>query len=592
MNISYNGKDNIKSDKKPVYSRYDTNVSSELTRQWEGMEYDVPPDRDLIRYLTAVEEVDSVKSECDQLILDNTKDMNIPITDSQIGISSKYFGGSDSNIDQNTWLKAQNIRSDPNILDKVKKIDVFNMLWIEVRIRIDQWLADKVRDIPIVGDKLAKILDDDARSLRDQSLAADFKAMDTNQQINTPEMVYNAAAVTHADNIVNYVRKHISNPFNRTNFDPNAVELKPIIDGQNKSWGTAKSVILGTYGVDVWGVPADVTVTKNTPGDRTDLTEWAKNEGKDVVSPGIDTYKYVREKILSDKFWDTAVSGASKVYTESSMILKGYISSQDLACCLLDNLMKSAKAAGSIKYLKALKLALLYSFNGINIKMDSMFNALVDIFNQIIGALIGKLIGAIQGALDRWLLGLRNYLNDYIKTKGDTWRRCYPFDEFMRYCITTLYDMENDLMAYMNDYLGMIKLSQGKLSEYNINLNKRELLRKYINLVDAIIRGIEMGVVCKDLREMEYTPPTDSERIGFATTWGAIKDNLTPEDAINIGRTPDTGLPIDITRSTDEEFLDNTLSPVERLWLQDCDKSMTDDDIREFIDGLRKAGIR
>lgn len=590
MNIVYNGKDNIRSDKRFIVSSYDTDVNPELTREWEELKYDgVPPDPDLIRYFSAVDEIGDKSRECNQWILDNTAGMNIPIDDPNIGKSSAYFGGSDSSIDQNTWLKAQNIKSDPNILDKVKKIDVFSMLWTEIRIFIDTWLAGKIRDSRVLNippiNGIAKLLEDDASSLRSQSLTADFKSMDNTETPN------NLASIVHADNVVNHVRKYISNPFNRPNFDPNAVELKPIIDGQNKSWGTSKSVILGTYGVDVWGLQTDVTVTKNTPGDRTDLTEWAKREGKDVVSPGIDAYKYVRKNILSDKFWDTAVSGASKAYTESSMVLKGYISSQDMACCLLDNLMKSAKAAGNIKYLKALKLALLYLFNGLNIKMDSMFNSLVDIFNQIVGMLIGKLMGAIQGALDRWLLDLRNYLNDYIKTNGDTWRRCYPFDEFMRYCITALYDMENDLMAYLNDYLGTIKLSQVKLSEYNINLKKRESLRKYINIVDAVIKGIEMGIVCKDLGEMEYTPPTSAEMIGFATTWGAIKDTLTPEDAVSIGRTPETGLPIGITKSTDEEFLDNILAPPERLWLQDCDKSMTDDDIREFRDGLRKVGI-
>lgn len=603
MNLTYNGKDNIKADKREVVSSYyaDSIPTSDIVSS-ESTLYDIiNSDPMLLQYFTAIDELDATINECNDMVLNNTLDMSIPITDPLVGRSSVVLGGSNDSIDQNTWLKAHSIYNsyDSTSLDKIQSIDLFEMLWTEIKIKVVDWMVDKFGGVPILGDKLK----DEAASLRGKSLASDIGKMDNNQPINMQGLSYgitgqsigsNLAPVgrdivhaTHAGNIINYVRKYISDHNNKVNVDANAVELKPVLDAHNKTWESTKRVILGTYGVDVWGLDTKVDITRTTPGNRTNMREWVGNEGKDIVLPAIDGYRYTREKILTDKFWDTAIVGTRKVYKDSLLLLKQYAYGTDLACCMLDNILSTAKLAGGIKYLKALKLAFIYAYNGLNIKIDSIFNSITDILNKIIVALMGELMQAIQGALDKWLLDLRKNLDGFYKSKGDTWRRCYPFDEFINYAIRILYQIEDDLMGYLNDWIGMMQLSQVKMTEYNINLKNRDDLKKYIDLLDALIRGIEMGKICKDLRDMHPTPV--DEKLGFATQWGAIKNIITVDDAVNMGRTPDTGYPIEITRTTDEDILNEVLTPQERLWLQDCNKSMNESDIQEFKDYIKNS---
>jgi len=533
----------------------------------------------------AMFEVDDHLADIDRRIVEQTVNMRIPVEDEATSRAVSYIseGDHDNYISQEDWLRSLEYRSNPtSILNIAEDYDMMEMLWAQLKYRIADWLADIVNDIPVVGSRLADALKVAVSESGWEGPQADRGRLDAplglGQMAGTVTNTTSLTEVFHADKVIGRVKEYISRPIG-LDFDASAVEFKPIVDGIGRNWEGTKGIVRELHGpLFAEGGPVTYRIT---PEDRTDIRTWVGREGAELFRPGLQSYRYIREQVLTDDFVGHAIYDTRDTLIGVGRVLDGYLHSRDLACCLLDNILKvSDRISGkTLRFLKALRLGLMYSFNGVAASADSLFNILIDIFNQLVTQAMGSVVTTIEEALDDWTMQLRNYISDFSKGKGEAWVRCYPFDELMQFCVSSLFDMQSDLMAYVRDYSNMMKLSYVKMDKYMAMIEKREYARRMLELTDFLVVGIESGIICKELREMEseYRPPTDEDVTRFVRNYG-YRASLSADAAVKqFGSTPFTGEIL-------EETGDLALSDLK--WLQDCNKSLSDDELAEFEKGF------
>jgi len=532
-----------------------------------------------LQWASIHDEIDNKYSSIYNNIENGLADMSIPAGD--VIDSTKYLFGHEY-IDYTDYRKLNTVKSNLySTISAKPEYDMLEMLWAEVKVRTAEWLIDKIDKIPVVGTELADRLKADVEYSRQNTMDGlvsnmrlDTVTMDDMSKSFTGKSM---AALVHVDKIDRYLRDKVkdSKPYN---FNVTAMELSPIVDGMNSTWRSSRGIINATYGINIFG--ADVDVTKYTPYKSGGMTEWLTTNGKEAVAPVIDTYKYIRERVLTQDVWTNAVSDHYKTLNGIESTLKNYVSGKDLACCLLDNVLGISSLSKGLKFLKYLKVALSFAFNGLSIGTDSLYNMLIDIFNQVVMIAMGKVITTLEAVLDKYMVGMRNYFNDFALRKGEAWRRCYPFDELMRFAINSLSSMENDLLAYISDYTSKLKLTHVNTNKYLIQLKEREYARNMLDVVNTLISGIHTGIVCKDLSDIsrEYTRPTPEELSNFINIYNERKDKSPDEGKNKYGRSTVTGEPI-VGDYTDDD----------RKWLQDCDKSITDAELKDIYSGLLRV---
>lgn len=534
---------------------------------------------EVIRVASIIDEVDLLIDDINSIIDDQTTGMIIPVDPDKHPQVSKSVGvisggDHDSYIDQRDWMGASLPDSPESILNIAHKFDLMDVLWTEFRIRIAEWLANTLDNVPVIGDNIADKLRADAASSRDRSFGGIINQASTGRPLS-PDDLMRIGGITHADTILGYIRAEISKP-QQLNFNPAAVELKPIVDGVATTWRSTRSVVGSTYGMSI-------AIESVEPGT---LTDRVKSEGMDIVQPLLSAYSHVRSKVITPDFWEYGVVRTRGFLMGVRNALHGYLTGKDLACCLLDNILgvSSVIGRGGLKYLQMLRLGLTYSFNGLCIQVDSLFDILADMFNHIVAAAMGKVMSTLTSVLDNWLISVRNYFVDFAARKGEAWRRCYPFDELMNHAMLTLGKMESDLIAYISDYVNTMKVTHVNLSKYVVQLKEREYVRKMLLLADLLTRGVETGIICKDLGDMsvEYSRPTDDELIRFSQDYTYRMGVNVHEARDRFMMAPESG-----ARLVGDIELDGR----DLTWLQNCDLSLTAGELGELRYALTRMGL-
>jgi hypothetical protein len=498
---------------------------------------------------------------------ESTNDMGIPVDDDIIKIAVKFLsnGRDEDIIRQDTWKKALDIKySTPTLVKDIQKYDFMDALWIEIKIRICKWFKDNA-----IG-KLYGIsgwLDDEISKLEKKSMNAQMGMDEFGNPVTLNAMSkhttkHTIMGLTHADNLINYVNKKSSEQ-KIVQYNTAAISLKPAVDTLKLNHDNTVKII-----EESWGP-----------------FSFKKNEnGFDISSPFISdnrSLEYIKDNPpLSSRIKNETLDATGYLLDKMNIALDQYFSDSGLACCLLENTLNLSRLADKdiYKLLKGLRLALVYTFNGLNLKMGGQFNLILDIINNIVSSVMEAMINTLQDALDGWLVNIRNQLTNYSKDKPSSWKRCYPFDEMMGVCLESLYDMENDLISYLNDFFNTIKLTHVNIDEYTVNIKRRELIRNITNVVDVLISGIETGALCKvDSITGNYMPLTADEIISLINDKN-LRDGKTIDDLkTNAGISP-SGNNI------------NNLSERDRLLLQDCNKGFTENEIEEISGIINKMG--
>lgn len=533
----------------------------------------------VVAWAEVADGIDEVLDDVNELIdTQATQVMRIPVdptTNPDVANGVKLLSGGDHDnyIDGNDWNRALGIRNSSSMLNTAYEYDLTEMLWAEVKIRIADWLANIVDNIPVIGDDMADALMEDVERARSKSAQAALGKNELGTPLKMGELI-GSGGIASVDSVLGYTGGYISTP-QPLNFNPAALQLKSIINGIDTSWNATRSIISSSYGI---------RITEEVPHRKGNLKHQVTSEGKDAILPLTNAYSSIRNNIITPDFWKYGVARTDGFLRGVRNTLRGYIVGRDIACCLLDNILGVSNIVGdNLKFLRMLRLGLMYSFNGLNIRVDSLYNVLADILNQAIMAAMGKLITTLQTVLDNWLMGGRNYFKDFAARKGEAWRRCWPFDELMEFSMTSLGRMESDLMAYINDYTNMMKVVHINLNKYVIQLKDREYSRRMLILADLLVQGVESGQLCKELGdlEVEYAKPSPEELARFARDYTYRSSINVHAARTKFNRAPDTGTPI----LSDQELTDN-----DRKWLQNCDTSLTNNELNELAYGLR--GVR
>lgn len=498
-----------------------------------------------------------------------TKDMVIPVDDEDVKKSVKYISnGNDSDvIRQSTWQKSLDIKySTPSLIKEIPKYDFIDAIWVEIKIRICEWLnGGIVGKLPGVG----TWLDDEIVKLKEGSMQSQ-KGMDTNgapvtlDNISKVSTNHSILALTHADRILTYVNKKASEQAVHE-YNTAAVDLKPAVDTLKASHENTIKIIEKSWGP---------------------FTYKRTDNGFDLSAPEVSSdrsLQYLRdneESIFNKSLKHNALDSTSFLLDKINISLDQYFSSSDLACCLFENVIDLSKLADKdvFKLLKGLRLALVYTFNGLNLQIGSQYNGMIDILNNWISGIMSSMIEELQKALDGWLMNIRTEFNNYSKNKPSSWKRCSPFDEMMNVCLESLYQMENDLISYIGDFFNTLQLSHKNVDEYSINIKKRELIKGFTHGLDIIIEGIESGALCKvDGIEGNYLPLTSDEIRSYINNKNK-RESKSPNELKNQAGISPSGT--SLTNISDED----------RMVLQDCNKSFTDNEIIELSRIINRNG--
>lgn len=535
-----------------------------------------------VQWATTADEIDGLIDTVNDTIDEQTAGMYIPVdpsSDPAVADAVEFMSNGDHRdyIDQGDWRKS--LSTDALLVPP--ELDLLDMLWAEIRIRIAEWLAQKVEDIPVIGDDLADALRSDAEEAVDESFMGELHR-ETPTLSTIPSLLpASVKSMIHSKSITEYIGKYISTP-GPTTFNPMAVDVKPAVDAVAVKWGTARDIVSKTYAIPI--LP-DVVVTGITPPGRTNMTEWVRSEGRELVAPAIDAYSYIRGRIITPDFWKYGVERSRGFLNGVQNTLGEYARGGDIACCLLSNILGlHGISPKSLNILRMLRLGLRYSFNGLSIDAGSIFDLMADILNRIISIAMGKVITTIQEAMDNKFLAARNFMADFSSRKGEAWRRCYPFDELMTYALEAIKDMEEDIIGYILDYTNMMKVSHTNLNKYMVVLKKREYARHMIGVMDMLIKGIETGMICKDLGSMdkEYTRPTPEELEAFITDYSTRMTTDVRTAREKYMRAPHSGTPL---------VPGMPLTGMDMKLIQNCDLSLTTAELEALEQGLAGVGV-
>jgi hypothetical protein len=510
---------------------------------------------------------------------DQTAGMSIP-SKSDIGdvqLSAAYIKGDGigSTIEAVTYWRALEI-SNGSILPttnykydigNVQKLDFMDMVWAEVKIRLCEWLAGKVKFVPGLSEWLREEGDKARANSAQTQLGQDTNggplnlvgAINAVRDASAKPGDYNTAstAAYHGKNVVDYVRKYISTP-RPMPFNPTALEIKPILDTHAKSFA-------GTLNI-YDNVTGRKELSKWLAEDTEAIGKWAGSELSEVGTRfrHLDMVAGDTYKILVSNYKDMLIGAHST--------LANYIASQDLACCLLSNLAGIGALEDRMRVLKSIRLVLSYAYNGLNINIGSMFDSLVDILNQLISYAAGKLIGTLMGVMDDQIGRIGSFLEAH--EGNDTWKRCLPFDELIQLTLRTLKDIEVDITSYLGDWCNTWKLSTVRTNDYLVLSSKREYLRKILGLADMIERGLHTGLICSETTEPGYSKPTPKDATAVVAM--VRRGDITAGEATKYGVTPITGIPIIVDELNPTS--PPTSNETEKRWIQDCSLALGDDE--------------
>jgi hypothetical protein len=549
------------------------------TKEWNQESNDILKRR----YEQDIAEIQGLWSSIQADISDQIKGMAIPSGPIQPSVAYVKGDGIGDIIDADTYIKAMNYAnasfindtdSDSSVdIGEMQKIDFMDMLWTELKSMMCIWLAEKIEDIPVLSSLMkdfTKWLREEADKAKNSSAMGKLgldsngqpldnqKSIDAVKSGNTQPGDHRrvSAAAYHGNIIVKYVRKLIASP-TQVNFNPIAVELLPVLNTQTEAFGgTVRMYDIITGSINTWGG---------------DTTTWGKDDWSNASSRKSNTDKY------SGEVYDVTVRGVRDTYRAASSVLKEYANSNDLSCCLISNLGGISSIDKTL--LKSIRLGLTFAFNGINISIDDLLGGLTDILNKLISLVMGKVIEALQGVLDDMVLDATNFLSNASSRWSTEFKRCYPFDELINATIGGIEGMKDSLMKYITDWTNMWEISNIKTNDYIIKLKKRELLRKLLVTSDLIDKGISSGIICKPLEDKTYATPTieEARTVRDRFNMGEITAH---EVANRYGILPITGKPyIKDGTVTSAPVTDNDM---ERIWLQNCDLALSDDDWEAF----------
>lgn len=552
--------------------------------------------------VASIRATDELFDEVDHRIVEQTALMRIPVDDPGVSKSLSILNGGDhaNIITQSDWLRAVEMRSDPSsILSNIVEYDLMEMLLIQLKFHLINWLADIVENIPAVGGKIADALRDAAEkyegkasmnTLIEKENSRRPRTLDELVRVGTGTKTYSLSEVLHADKIVNYINEFIEKP-HKLGFDGAAVGLKPVVDSYKRSWKGTKDIV----SVSVLGKPNGfVNITKEVSSDRTDIGKWLQKEGLDVAAPGIQAYRTMKKLVDDGGVREVAILGTQKALSGVKTVLGQYLTGQDLACCLLDNILKlSDRVSGkSLRLLKTIRLGLTFAFNGLSVDTGDLLNGLIDILNVALMAALGKVVTTFEEALDNWTLGVAKFFNDYARRKGEAWRRCYPFDELMKFILAAINDMVATLKAYIKDYVNTVALSHVELDKYCVTLKKREYARKMLCVMDLLVKGIETGIICKNQNEIDvvYTRPTMDDVKRFIDE-NEYRLTINPDEALKAYKSGSvTGNLIKdvVVHEGVRKHILTDISEDDLLTLQHCVDVFTENELEEISRGLQE----
>jgi hypothetical protein len=364
-------------------------------------------------------------------------------------------------------------------------------------------------------------------------------------------------AVTHADRVINYINTQAANE-SPQQWNAAAVSLKPALDGVRVNHDSLTKVVEKTWG------PFSFVKTDN---------------GFDLSKPVYDssvTRDYIRNTQLfsagkKHQLWDATGYIADRMLHTVDQ----YLSTVDFSCCLFENLVTVSKISdkNAVKLLQGLRLALMYSYNGINFTVGSQFDSIINVLNAVVSKMLNSITTTMQDAVDDWLVDIRNKFNSYVNSRPSSWRRCTPFDEMMRTCLTSMYQMEADLVSYLDDLFNTMQNSYPRVDEYTVNINKREYIRTAIMAVDILINGVQSGTICKDIDTGNFMPLTPGEVKSLINDAGS-RNNVSPSRLTATTGVSQSGTPV----------IDGTLglSDKDRMLIQDCHKVLTEDEVADL----------
>ena len=527
-------------------------------------------------YNDIVKEIDNNYNDINTICKEQTSGMSL---DGSIIYKSVNFvnGNNSSTITAETYRRAYYLSngqfSEGDIGSKIQdmqKLDLLSMLWSELKILIADWIGDKLEKIPLLK-SLAKDIRESAKEnsakeqLKRENIPSNNSVSYTDIKDLYGTIGYKPEAASHGKKVVDYVRNWQSEP-RELNYNPIALDAQIITEARYKSFQDTKGVIDIVLGVK--NKSKDLTSDSSTYG------KYMDYEFKDkprLLLQGL----FTKDGYISD-IVKIGVEDFKETLVQTKNILGEYITNEDIACCLLTNMGGVMASDKTLNIIKAIRLGLRYSYNGLDINTGDSFNKLVDIVNQIIGAAIGKVMKELTEKLDDGILTSSNYLRGY-SDKGDAWKRCYPFDELMQLALQGVDKMKDDILAYLNDWTNMFKLSNIQTNTYMITLKKRELLRKAIGITEMMSKGLQTGTICKDLKDMEkpYSKPTIEEVMRVRDTARSIR----VDEAVKY-RDP---ILDPLSQSPDQ------VNPIDNLWLQKCDLSLGDSELKDFAEGLDMA---
>ena len=553
---------------RPEFNREPRDVSGGYEVPEGTRDMTMDPMKPILDLADTFEETDLIIADINQMIEDQAvSTMHIPVDSSMApSIADISNGDHDNYISGQDWLRAEAMIGGSFTGDQT--LDPMDILWDQLKIRLAEWLGDVVDGIPVIGDELKAAL---LGSIQEPTNTIDAHRAADGGTPRTLPGILDSTGLLHSDNIMRRIRGSMQTP-TRQSFNPTAVELKPVVANLSRNWESTKRVVAGGFGIQV---------EAETPVNRTNMLEYIRKEGSDIGAPLADGYSIIRNNIITGSFWDIGIIRNRQTLLGIRNALHGYLSGQDLACCLLDNILGLGEVSGNtIKFLRTIRLGLMYTFNGLNLEIDPLVNTLSSLLNTLITVAMSKVMTTLESALSNQLINTRNYLTDYAHTKGEAWVRCYPFDELMGFALDALAGIEEDLLAYVADYTGKLKLGLINTGKLTVRLKKREYVRKSMVLLDGLINGIELGIICKNARDIdvEYTRPTKLEIEAFVQDYTIRAGTNVDEATGKYNMAPYTGNPLDPSVP---------LSGRDMKWIQNCNLSMTDDELDDIGRALR-----
>jgi hypothetical protein len=553
-------------------------------------------------YQTALSTSSSLSKIADTAF-DQVSNMAIPVTDDAQKKAVKVIsnGDHDNYITGEDWKNALSTMglygpttSNPaSILSKLQDYDLTDILVDQLKYRLGRWLADTLRNIPVVGGNIADRIEDTIIGYSWQETGEkllsreDLKYPASMAQLaaaGTGGRVSNFTSLVHADTVVKAIRQQIKSPGVR-DYNPAAIELLPVADSMRRHHdSTIRILNVATLGREVPLVAVSKVEVENT----TDIGNWLVANGVDVVNPGVAAYSWVRDNVLTNDFTSNAIYGTSRTTNDILTILSSWANSSDVACCLLDNLLGVSRFMSSthLRFLKMLRLGLTFSFNGLCVSTSDLINSLVDLLNIIIEAALGSVVATLERTLDNWTVSATSALRDQVAKMGDTIKRCSPFDELIMYSIKSIDEMIRSLKAYVMDYVNMLKLSHVRTDKYLIMAKNREFCRQMLQLVDLLVKGMETGIMCKDQSNITriYQAPTPDEVYSFVSNSNYRVDYTANEAIERFGSGPSSGGIIsNIGESEDLDDIDDL------QLIQRCRDVLSDSELELLANAVRGA---